>query len=95
MEVGEWMNEGSRQLIGGIILYGEPVIEEGFKQLSQFNNVILAGKKDHEKKSGFSFLIIQYDESGKEVFRSNTDEFQNANTIFLLRSNLGLCHESG
>lgn len=89
------MNQSSRQLLDRIILSEETVIEDGFKQLSQFNNVILAGKEDRDKKSGFSFLIIQYDESGKEVFRGNTDEFQNANTMFLLRSNLGLCHEPG
>lgn len=84
------MYESSRQLLNRIILSEETVIEDGFKQLSQFNNVILAGKEDLDKMSGFSFLVIQKDEHGNVVFRGSADEFQNANTIFLLRSNLGL-----
>lgn len=84
------MDENSRRVFKRLILTSEVIIEKDYKLLAQFNNVVLAAKESSESNTGFSFLIIQTDGNGEKVFRSITEEFQNANTTFVLRTNLNL-----
>lgn len=84
------MDEKSRELFQRIILQSGIKIEEDYMQLSEFDNVILAGKEDVSSFSGFSFLILQKDLAGKTVFRGIAEEFQNASAIFVLRATLNM-----
>lgn len=86
---GECMDEKSRELLNKIIFQSKVEVE-GYVQLSEFDNVILACREDVESLSGLSFLILQKDTSGKTVFRRIAEEFQNANTLFCMRAALSL-----
>lgn len=87
---GERMDENASKLCKKIIMQAEVVVEEDYKQLSVFDNVILAGKENQESFTGFSFLVVQKDQSGNIIFRGISEEFQNAMVKFVLRANLSL-----
>ena len=87
---GERMDENASKLFRQIIMQAEVVVEEDYKQLSVFDNVILAGKENKESFTGFSFLIVQRDQNGNIIFRGLSEEFQNALVKFVLRVNLSL-----
>ena len=66
------------------------LVEVDYKQLSVFDNVILAGKENKESFTGFSFLVVQRDQNGNIIFRGLSEEFQNAMVKFVFRVNLSL-----
>lgn len=84
------MDENASRLCKHLIMQAEVVVEEDYKQLSVFNNVILAGKENQESFTGFSFLVMQKDRNGNIIFRGLSEEFQNAMVKFVLRVNLSL-----
>lgn len=84
------MDEQSSKLFRKLIYTSPVVVDDNYKQLATFDNVILAGRENPTSNSGFSFLILEKDDIGKVIFRGDTEEFQNASTIFLLRTKLEL-----
>lgn len=92
MREGEWMDDKSRELFKFILQERNKVNtaseDEKYVQLSECNNVVLAFKEDLNSISGFSFLVLHKNEKGEEIFRGMAEEFQNANTVFVLRANL-------
>lgn len=84
------MSEQAVQLFHRLVLMPGEVVEKEYKKLAEFDNTILAAKESQENESGFSFLILQKDDHENIIFRGTSDEFQNATTIFLLRTKLVL-----
>lgn len=87
------MDENAMKLFKYCIQTSEILVEQDFKQLCEFDNAILAAKENPNSNTGFSFLILQFDHAGNVIFRGNAEEFQNASTIFLLRTKLKLADE--
>lgn len=82
------MDDNTRKLFHQLIVQAEIVIENDYKQLSEFDNVVLAAKESEDSTTGFNFLILQKSEDGEVIYRNTTEEFQNASTLYVLRSNL-------
>ncbi|SFR77511.1 hypothetical protein [Anaeromicropila populeti] len=87
------MQENTKELFQNVIRMSNVELEEEYKQIAAFNHVFLGAKESLDSSSGFSFCIVEKDSEGNTIFYHCTEEFQNANTCFLLRSNLALPRE--
>lgn len=82
------MDEQSSRVFRTLIITSQIEVEKGYMQLAKFNNVVLAAKRIPTSSSGFSFLVAEYNSENDIFYRSYNDEFQNASTLYVLRSGL-------